>query len=155
MASGAKAAKRPELWLLRGALVAWELPQNALGAALFVLQGFRRKIVRARFDREKVMVEVNGLAVSLGLFVFFTNEDNPYVPVGRENRDHEYGHAIQSRFLGPFYLLVVGVPSEMRVLYAIGHRFVTGRRWAGYYDGFPENWADRLGGVDKSLRPRP
>jgi hypothetical protein len=101
------------------------------------------------------MVQVNDVAVSLGLFVFFTNEDNPYVPVGRENRDHEYGHSLQSRLLGPLYLPIVGIPSELRVLYAFAHRHATGRRWAGYYDGFPEDWADRLGGVDKSLRPPP
>jgi hypothetical protein len=24
---------------------------------------------------------------------------------------------------------------------------VTGRPWTRYYEGYPENWADRLGGV--------
>jgi hypothetical protein len=27
-----------------------------------------------------------------------------------------------------------------------------GRRWAGYYDGFPEHQADELGGVDRARR---
>jgi hypothetical protein len=93
--------------------------------------------------------------MSLGLFVFFTQRDNPYVPVGPENRDHEFGHSYQSRGLGPLYLPIVGLSSEMRVLYAIAHRHLTGRRWAGYYDGFPEREADALGGVDRALRPPP
>jgi hypothetical protein len=155
-ARSARGARSPSITLLRGALLAWELPQNVLGAALFLVQGLRRKILRARFDRERVMVQISGAgAVSLGLFVFFSDEDNAYVPVGPENRDHEYGHSIQSRLLGPLYLLVVGVPSEMRVAYAVAHKHLRGRRWGGYYDGFPENWADRLGGVDKTLRPAP
>jgi hypothetical protein len=143
-------------FLRRAALLAWECPQNALGAALFAAQAARRNIVCTRFDRERVMVEIRSFgAISLGLFVFFTNQDNPYVPVGRENLDHEYGHSIQSRWLGPLYLPIVGVTSELRVLYAFAHRHLRGYRWAGYYHGFPESWADRLGCVDRSLRPPP
>lgn len=143
-------------WMTRASLLAWESPQNVLGASLLALHFARRTVRRVSFERERVMVEIGSIgAVSLGLFVFFTNEDNRYVPVGRENRDHEFGHSLQSRWLGPLYLAVVGLPSEMRVVYAFVHRHVTGRRWGGYYDGFPENWADRLGGVDRSLRPKP
>ncbi len=96
-----------------------------------------------------------GLGVSLGFFVFHSEHDSPFVPVGRENADHEYGHALQSRKLGPVYLPLVGVPSVMRVAYAVGNRIVRGRRWAGYYRGYPELQADKLGGVDCRLRPRP
>ena len=141
-------------WLTRAALFAWELPQNVLGGALLMVQLARRNVRGVVFERERVMVEIGSVgAVSLGLFVFFTNSDNGYVPVGRENRDHEYGHSLQSRWLGPLYLVIVGVPSELRVLYAFVYRHVKGRRWGGYYDGFPESWADRLGGVDRAKRP--
>jgi hypothetical protein len=138
------------------ALVAWELPQNLLGAARIGLAIARGRVRRVRFERERIMVELSeGAAVSLGLFVLWTDVDNEYVPVGSENRDHEYGHSIQSRWLGPAYLPVVGLPSTLRVLYAVGHRHLLGRRWGGYYDGFPENWADALGGVDRARRPPP
>jgi hypothetical protein len=43
----------------------------------------------------------------------------------------------------------------MRVAYAVAHFRKHGRRWAHYYDAYPERWADVLGGVDRSLRPRP
>jgi hypothetical protein len=49
--------------------------------------------------------------------------------------------------LGPLYLLVIGVPSSLRAGYAAARYLVTKEPWDGYYDGFPENWADRLGGV--------
>ncbi len=143
-------------WFTRAALFVWELPQNVLGAALLASHVARRTVRGVKLERERVMVEIGSIgAVSLGLFVFWTDRDNRYVPVGPENRDHEFGHSIQSRMLGPMYLPIVGVTSELRVVYAFAHRHVTGRRWAGYYDGFPENWADRLGGVDRTLRPRP
>lgn len=141
-------------WAKRALLLAWELPQNVLGAlnlgGLFAM----RKVRRVRFERERLMIELTGgNAVSLGLFVFWTARDNPYVPVGPENRDHEYGHSIQSRFFGPLYLPIVGVPSSMRAGYAVVHKTFTGRRWNGYYAGWPERQADELGGADLSRRP--
>jgi hypothetical protein len=136
--------------------VGWELPQNVLGLALLAVQQLRGRVRRVVFERERMMVELaGGAAVSLGLFVFWTATDNPFVPVGAENADHEWGHSVQSRWLGPSYLLLVGVPSQLRVFYALAHRALGGRRWAHYYDGYPEDWADRLGGVDRSLRPPP
>jgi len=69
--------------------------------------------------------------------------------------EDELGHARQSRLLGPLYLPVVGVPSTIRVAYAFVYKHARGKRWGGYYDGFPEKWADELGGVDRSKRPRP
>jgi len=28
-------------------------------------------------------------------------------------------------------------------------REVPGQQWTRYYEGYPENWADRLGGVER------
>jgi hypothetical protein len=144
-------------WRRRVALLVWELPQNVLGVANLARLAARRRVERVGLERERVMIEIRegAAAVSLGAFVFFSKHDNPFVPVGPENRDHEYGHSIQSRLLGPLYLPLVGVPSSARAVYAVVHRSVTGRRWSRYYDGYPESWADRLGGVNPTLRPRP
>src|SRR6185295_12547507 len=104
-------------------LALWELPQNALGAANFVLWTARRRVERVTVDRGRVMIELReGAAVSLGSFVFWTRHDNPWVPVGEENRDHEFGHSIQSRMLGPLYLPLVGLPSSARAMYAVAYR---------------------------------
>lgn len=136
--------------------IAWELPQTILGAAAYALFRGLGRITRTEIEDGRVVSEIEGDgAVSLGYFVFFSRHDGAWVPVGTENRRHEMGHARQSRMLGPLYLGVVGVPSVMRVLYARRFRERTGRRWAHYYDGFPENWADRLGGVDRRQRPDP
>lgn len=140
---------------LRDALLfAWELPQNTLGALNYALHLARGKVAKTTRERDRLFVELTGTgAISLGWFVFFSTTDNGYVPVGLENKDHEYGHSVQSRWLGPLYLPIVGLPSISRVAYAVGHRALTGRRWAGYYDGWPERSADLLGGADVSLRP--
>ena len=50
---------------------------------------------------------------------------------------------------GPLYLLIIGLPSAIRNIYdRIAHRnwsVVDRTYW--YYEGFPEKWADELGGV--------
>lgn len=136
-------------------LALWELPQNVLGAALY---GAVRATGRCRGverDRERLFVEVTGIAVSLGWFVFWSGEHTaPSFHIDRANREHEYGHTFQSRWLGPLYLPVVGVPSVLRNVYSVGYHLVTRRRWQGYFDGFPEDWADRLGGVDRAALKR-
>lgn len=138
------------------ALFAWELPQNVLGAANLALQLARGGVWRVERERKRLLIELTGDgAVSLGYFVFWSARDNRYVPVGPENKAHELGHARQSRRFGPLYLPLVGVPSVARVAFAMGYRTLTGRRWGGYYAGWPERQADRLGGVDVSLRPPP
>lgn len=140
----------------RAALFAWELPQNILGLATLAQFAARRKVASLRYERERVFVEITAEgAVSLGWFIFYSMRDNAYVPAGAENKDHEYGHSVQSRWLGPLYLPVVGAPSVARVAYAHVFKWRTGKRWSRYYDGFPEDQADRLGGVDRSLRPAP
>lgn len=145
---------RPGLRALarRAASVAWEAPQTSLGAANLALQLVQRNVAAIRRERGRIFVELRGVgAVSLGHFVFWGTVDSRFVRVNPSNKDHEYGHALQSRMLGPAYLLVVGVPSVMRVAYANVQWFVTRQPWEGYYAGFPESWADRLGGV---VRPR-
>jgi hypothetical protein len=134
-------------WAKRAALFAWELPQNTLGALELARHALTREIVDLRFERERVMVQTRKTGVSLGLFVFWTSNGNRWHDLDERNRDHEWGHSVQSRWLGPAYLPVVGATSVSRVLYMVAYREITGRKWTGYYSGFPENWADRLGGV--------
>ena len=146
---------RPSWWT-RAFFLLWEAPQNLLGAGTLAVHLLRGGAQRVAFADERVFIELRGDgAVSLGLFVFFSRADNRYVPVGAENRDHEYGHSLQSRLLGPLYLPLVGIPSTMRVAYAMAYFHRHGRRWAHYYDAYPERWADVLGGVDRTLRPLP
>jgi hypothetical protein len=54
---------------------------------------------------------------------------------------HEQGHTKQCMMLGPAYLFAVGLPSLWN--------YITrkNRTREAYYKKYPENWADKLGGV--------
>jgi hypothetical protein len=58
---------------------------------------------------------------------------------------HEYGHTIQSKYLGWFYLLVIGLPSLIWANCFEEYRKKTGM---SYYDFYTESSANKLGEVD-------
>ena len=115
------------LWL-------WQFPQNLLGLLLVLL--YQRRAVANVVDRGVVYYIVPGFrgGISLGLFVivnrYFFENPNMWL--------HEYGHCRQSRYLGPLYLLAIGLPS---LIWAALYKPEKGN----YYDFYTEKWADRLG----------
>lgn len=125
----------------------WEFPQNLVGLATFWILKMQRKLVKVQKENYRYFIETQSTGVSLGWFVFWTPDGNRFPYLENDCRMHEYGHALQSSMLGPLYLLVVGVPSLSRVIYRRAYRKVKGRSWKKYYNGFPENWADKLGGI--------
>ena len=131
-------------------LFVWELPQNLLGILLLTICWSISLIIEIRFDQERLIIETKGPAISLGLFVFWTSHSNRWIELDKRNRDHEWGHSVQSRILGPLYLVIVGLTSQLRVFYLVVYREIRGHKWTGYFEGFPEAWADRLGGVNRS-----
>ena len=131
-------------------LIAWEFPQTVVGLGVYVWMKARRRVVRVETVKYRVFIETKNKGVSLGCFIFWAPSLNRFPSLVNDCRMHEYGHARQSAMLGPFYLLVVGIPSLMRVLYSKWFYRKYGRTWTKYFDGFPEKWADRLGGVTKS-----
>lgn len=136
--------------------VVWEAPQTILGLLNLGLELVRGGVASITREHGRIFVELRrSRAISLGHFVFWSAVDSPIVRVNPGNKLHEYGHALQSRLLGPLYLPVVGIPSSLRVAYAAAQYLFTKKPWDGYYDGFPENWADRLGGVPKRSRRQP
>lgn len=56
---------------------------------------------------------------------------------------HEWGHTVQSKILGPFYLFVVGIPS---LLWAALQGNVVKKDCSWFYT---EKWADKIGNVKK------
>lgn len=92
-------------------------------------------------------------SVSLGLFVFITNE--PFFAEkfeGKISKEvlserllvHEYGHTIQSLILGPLYLLIMGIPST---LWGFLPNLAKKRKEQkiSYFSFFTEKWANYLG----------
>ncbi len=130
-----------------GLSFAWEAPQTLLGGALLAVEALRGRVIKIEREDGRLLVQSPGTGISLGHVVFWCRESNRWHELDERNRAHELGHTKQSRLLGWLYLPLVGVPSISRAAYALLYREVTGRSWTGYYDGYPENWADRLGGV--------
>lgn len=80
-------------------------------------------------------------AVSIGNSVFMNSRYrySDYI------MKHEYGHTIQSRILGIFYIPIIAIPS---LLWAVFHTFATkvlGLR-INYFWFYTEKWANKLGG---------
>ena len=119
-------------------LFAWQLPQNLLGLFLIWLYHCKQ-------DTDGVWI-TNGarFGVCLGDYIILY-PGRSYMTVL-----HERGHRVQSRILGPLYLLVVGLPSALlnnRWDVWFHKNWTSTQRTKWYYSRFPEAWADRLGGV--------
>jgi len=116
------------------------LPQNVLGILYY---GFAQVIgsVLHTSEMNEVTVVVTKLpfGVSLGRYIFI-----PDALVSERTVRHEYGHTMQGYRHGPFYLLLEGLTSFVRAAAALVSPTIAG----GYYDHWPENEADKLGGVN-------
>ena len=154
----------------------WQLPQNVLGLLFRVYWALfdgsvwttttKSNIRKERYEDSVVYVVPSKTfsGVSLGRYIFIgeSRDLDPHI------RAHEYGHSIQSKILGPLYLLLVGIPSLTlnrlsvikynRAMRKAEKRFrETGQSFTRaeivkpildwYYSSYPEKWADKLGGV--------
>ncbi|WP_062428456.1 hypothetical protein [Treponema endosymbiont of Eucomonympha sp.] len=132
-------------------LAAWQLPQMAL--ALAVVRATRA--LRCGMYRGKRLYQFDASlhplvsGVSLGEYIILPHG------ASEADKNHEYGHCVQSRCLGWLYLPLVGLPSALcnNVWDRVMHRAWSYKaRTAWYYRRYPERWADRLGGVARSRR---
>lgn len=128
-----------KIW--EGILWIWQLPQNLL--ATILLGFFWAKIFEFRKTKDVYYIYFDGSffsPFSLGQYIFMELH-HVYHDVSETER-HEYGHCIQSKYLGWLYIPVIAIPSVLHL--CVWELF--GRRW-NYYDFYTEKWADKLGGV--------
>ena len=143
-------------------LFIWQLPQNIIG---FIITRFAcGKIVfniNNTFCNVYFMKYLFNSGVSLGNYIIFDKKYRKYSESDNFNKclifknsvRHEYGHQIQSKISGPFYLIVVGIPSLFRNIYhRIFHKkWSLSKRINWYYSSFPEKQADQLGCVLRNI----
>lgn len=110
----------------------WQLPQNLLG---IILKGVFKK--QRTLSARNNIIAVNIVqsydvtsGFTLGKYVFL--KDSRYF---KQSLKHEMGHVYQSLYLGPLYLLVIGLPSILHY----GLNFST-----DYYKFYTEKWAEKL-----------
>lgn len=116
-------------------LYIWQLPQNLVGLVYMIILRGEKRIIKQRSTAFYVAPTMNG-GVSLGNYIFLSK----YSGLKEPAYDHEFGHCIQSRILGPLYLPIVGLCSGIHCLFHT--------RKNNYYEFWTEKWANKLGGID-------
>ena len=121
------------MMLFRILLVLWQLPQEILG---FILS-------RGRVRHEEYGISYYkwklGSSISLADFRILGDESVLF---------HEYGHSVQSLYLGPLYLIVIGLPS---IVWCTIRSYTPLFRHVDYLSFYTERWAENLG-RKKALR---
>ena len=118
-------------WVIYILLVIWQLPQYLVALVMWPFLGKKEKIAERHFNKCYKGSNMSG-GISLGPIAYVSN----YLSKSPEGVAHELdGHTVQSKILGPFYLLVVGIPS-------IIHAWLYDYRKSCYYDFYAENWAN-------------
>lgn len=123
----------------------WGFPQNLVGLIMASFFEMKAQIVRVEKYKDSEVFYINskfGGAVSLGTYIFIFSDY-------RDTRKivmHEYGHSIQSKILGPLYLLVIGLPS---IIWAGLFEKYRNKHKISYYSFFTEKWANKLVGLSE------
>lgn len=129
--------------LLKFLLIIWELPQNLLGSLLLAFyKASSVSIVKMHGYPERIVYfsDYMPTGISLGGIIIVNSRSG-----GATSKSvaHEYGHTIQSMYLGPLYLIVIGLPSLLWNMRCRGNLELD------YYSFFTERWADKLGKVKR------
>ncbi len=123
----------------------WGILQTIVGFVLFCIS------IRDRhtFFHGAVATYWNRpFGISLGAFIFIPPKARFYNPekyhfseaeIQERLTVHEYGHTIQSLILGPFYFLIVGIPSAIWGMVKPANR--------SYFSFYAEKWANRFGEI--------
>ena len=119
-------------------LFIWQLPQHIVAIIYFgyLVMMCKDLGVDSRYKQAIVIPCIMRGAVTLGNYVF-VGLNSKY----REIVKHELGHTIQSKILGPLYLIVIGIPS---ITYCGLRRVFPSLRKKIYYDFYTERWANNL-----------
>jgi hypothetical protein len=125
--------------LLTAWRIVWQLPQHIIGAIiLLILRPYRRGLpyyVSKKFAG----------AISLGEIIIIGQGCDT------QTLAHEKGHTVQSRKLGPLYLLIIGLPSIVWAgiyIWKVKHAR-PGDKIPMYYGAPWEAWADKLAGINR------
>ena len=119
-------------------LFIWQLPQHIVALIYFgyLVMMCKDLGVDSRYKQATVIPCIMRGAVTLGNYVF-VGLNSEY----KETVKHELGHTIQSKILGPLYLIVIGIPS---ITYCGLRRLFPSLRKKNYYDFYTEKTANYL-----------
>ena len=119
-------------------LFIWQLPQHIVAIIYFgyLVMMCKDLGIDSRYKQATVIPCIMRGAVTLGNYVF-VGLNSEY----KETVKHELGHTIQSKILGPLYLIVIGIPS---ITYCGLRRIFPSLRKKNYYNFYTESTANYL-----------
>ena len=121
-------------WVIFILLIIWQLPQALLGAIMLLFTRKNTLLADRHFNFCFKGEKMSG-GISLGPIAIVSERlsyDEPSVM-------HELdGHTVDSKIFGPFYLLIVGLPSILNAMFDFTKC---------YYDFYPEKWANKHAGL--------
>ena len=119
-------------------LFMWQLPQHIVAIIYFgyLVMMCKDLGIDSRYKQATVIPCIMRGAVTLGNYVF-VGLNSEY----KKTVKHELGHTIQSKILGPLYLIVIGIPS---ITYCGLRRIFPSLRKKNYYNFYTEKWANNL-----------
>lgn len=119
-------------------LFIWQLPQHIVALIYFgyLVMMCKDLGVDSRYKQAIVIPCIMRGAITLGNYIF-VGLNSEY----KKTVKHELGHTIQSKILGPLYLIVIGIPS---ITYCGLRRLFSLLRKKNYYDFYTEKWANNL-----------
>lgn len=140
-------------------LYLWQLPQNILGffVTLFAY-AFGKKDKRCMYrlgnDTDLTYGPLFNSGVSLGDYIIL---DQKYLSLSEKRLNqviqHELGHQKQSTYLGPLYLIVIGIPSFIgNIIFRFKKFSSSAAKNRAYYNQPWEKWADKLAKVDRTTK---
>ena len=131
-------------------LYLWQLPQNLLGLLLVAVL---RPEKSYSLDNGSIVYFSKRMpgGISLGKYSIVASyhfRESLEETFKRDTVRHEaIGHAMQSRYLGWLYLIVIGLPS---IVWAALYGSVIKTSRTVYYRFYTERWADKLAGVNRN-----
>ena len=122
-------------------LFLWQLPQNILGVLVMLVTGSYKTSTPYEWINYRFQ-----FGVCLGDYIIFGCRNGMR---STNSYNHEAGHHLQSRMLGPLYLIIIGLPSILgNICDKVFHKeWDMQSRYYWYYSLPWEHWADKLGGV--------
>lgn len=134
-------------------LYLWQLPQNLLGLIFVLIMKEDKCLILDNGNKVYFSSKMSG-GISLGKYsiidIYYWNKckgDINKILALEVTRHEGYGHGKQSKWLGPFYLLVIGLPS---LIWSWMYCRIIPYSKNGYFKFYTEKWADKLAGIIRS-----
>ena len=124
----------------------YELPQTLLGYILTKIYSKKLNSIGEYASARVYAYEDFPGGISLGRYILI--QDVSWWPEYQDTMiKHEFGHCIQSKYLGWLYLPIIGICSG---LHRLTYKWRMKQGWIkSYYDYWTEKSADKLGGVKR------